>query len=169
MLCQAAETELAGRLRPGLTPEDCESAFVPAAAWMVLAWLQAGEAGVASFTAGNLTIHQDRAGRGGADCPGGAADGPLSGGRWIFLSGGGRMMEREWAALLARYGQSVALHRGEETVRTQAFLQAVTERDRAQEAPSPLGPAAGGPLFISRKAGGAADAGVLGGVEWDRL
>ena len=42
MLCQAAETELAGRLRPGLTPEDCESAFVPAAAWMVLAWLQAG-------------------------------------------------------------------------------------------------------------------------------
>ena len=50
MLCQAAETELAGRLRPGLTPEDCESAFVPAAAWMVLAWLQAGEAGVASFT-----------------------------------------------------------------------------------------------------------------------
>ena len=64
------------------------------------------------------------------------------------------MMEREWAALLARYGQSVALHRGEETVRTQAFLP---------------GPAAGGPLFISRKAGGAADAGVLGGVEWDRL
>ena len=49
------------------------------------------------------------------------------------------MMEREWAALLARYGQSVALHRGEETVRTQAFLQPVTERDRAQEAPSPLG------------------------------
>lgn len=47
------------------------------------------------------------------------------------------MMEREWAALLARYGQSVALHRGEETVRTQAFLQPVTERDRAQEAPSP--------------------------------
>ena len=66
------------------------------------------------------------------------------------------MMEREWAALLARYGQSVALHRGEETVRTQAF-------------PQPPGPAAGGPLFISRKAGGAADAGVLGGVEWDRL
>lgn len=49
------------------------------------------------------------------------------------------MMEREWAALLARYGQSVALHRGEETVRTQAFLQPGTERDRAQEAPSPLG------------------------------
>ena len=52
-------------LRPGLTPEDCESAFVPAAAWMVLAWLQAGEAGVASFTAGNLTIH--RTGQGAAE------------------------------------------------------------------------------------------------------
>ena len=47
MLCQAAETELAG------------------AAWMVLAWLQAGEAGVASFTAGNLTIH--RTGQGAAE------------------------------------------------------------------------------------------------------
>ena len=58
MLCQAAEMELAGRLRPGLTPEDCESAFVPAAAWLVLAWLQAGEAGVSSFTAGDLTIHR---------------------------------------------------------------------------------------------------------------
>ena len=65
MLCQAAETELAGRLRPGLTPEDCESAFVPAAAWMVLAWLQAGEAGVASFTAGDLTIR--RTGQGAAE------------------------------------------------------------------------------------------------------
>ena len=63
MLCQAAETELAGRLRPGLTPEDCESAFVPAAAWMVLAWLQA--AGVASFTAGDLTIR--RTGQGAAE------------------------------------------------------------------------------------------------------
>ena len=49
----------------GLMPEDCESAFVPAAAWMVLAWLQAGEAGVASFTAGNLTIH--RTGQGAAE------------------------------------------------------------------------------------------------------
>ena len=52
MLCQAAETELAGRLRPGLTPEDCESAFVP-------------EAGVASFTAGDLTIR--RTGQGAAE------------------------------------------------------------------------------------------------------
>ena len=64
-LCQAAEREMAGRLREGLSPEDCESAFVPAAAWMVLAWLQAGEAGVASFTAGNLTIH--RTGQGAAE------------------------------------------------------------------------------------------------------
>lgn len=65
MLCQAAEMELAGRLRPGLTPEDCESAFVSAAAWLVLAWLQAGEAGVSSFTAGDLTIH--RTGQGAAE------------------------------------------------------------------------------------------------------
>ena len=65
MLCQAAETELAGRLRPGLTPEDIGkiyrqifSADCYLAAWMVLAWLQAGESGVSSFTAGDLTIHR---------------------------------------------------------------------------------------------------------------
>ena len=34
VLCQAAQRELEGRLKPELTPEDCESAFVPAAAWM---------------------------------------------------------------------------------------------------------------------------------------
>jgi len=38
---------------------------VPAAAWLVLAWLQAGEAGVSSFTAGDLTIH--RTGQGAAE------------------------------------------------------------------------------------------------------
>lgn len=36
LLCQAAADTLTGMLRPGLTPQDCESAFLPAAAWM--AW-----------------------------------------------------------------------------------------------------------------------------------
>ena len=36
-LCQAVQDSLARRLRPGVAAEDCESAFVTAAAWMVLA------------------------------------------------------------------------------------------------------------------------------------
>ena len=50
-LCQAAETELARRLRPGVSPE-------------ALAGLTAGEsAGVERFTAGSVTIQEG----GGAD------------------------------------------------------------------------------------------------------
>ena len=63
VLCQAAQRELEGRLRPELTPEDCESAFVPAAAWMALAWLNTGGGtggeGITSFTAGDVTIRRE--------------------------------------------------------------------------------------------------------------
>ena len=60
-LCQAARRELEGRLKPGVTPEDCESAFVPAAAWMALAWLNTGTGseGVTAFTAGDVTIRRE--------------------------------------------------------------------------------------------------------------
>lgn len=57
-LCLAAERELRGRLRPGVTVEDCQPALLVAAAWMALGALQesraAGEA--ASFSAGDLSI-----------------------------------------------------------------------------------------------------------------
>lgn len=61
VLCQAAQRELEGRLKPELTPEDCESAFVPAAAWMALAWLNTGTGGegISSFTAGDVTIRRE--------------------------------------------------------------------------------------------------------------
>ncbi len=61
VLCQAAQQELEGRLRPGVTPDDCESAFVPAAAWMALAWLNTGNGGegVTAFTAGDVTIRKE--------------------------------------------------------------------------------------------------------------
>ena len=51
------------------------------------------------------------------------------------------MMDREWAAILARYGQDVTLHSGEETqgVALRAFLQPVLDKGREQEVPSPLG------------------------------
>ena len=56
---QAAEAELTGRLRPGVSPEDCGSAFVLACAWLALAGLAAGEgAGVEKFTAGSVTIQE---------------------------------------------------------------------------------------------------------------
>lgn len=41
-LCEAAETELAGRLRSGVTPEGCGEAFPVAAAWLALAGMCAG-------------------------------------------------------------------------------------------------------------------------------
>jgi hypothetical protein len=60
LLCQAAESELQGQLREGISPEDCAPAFAVAAAWMALAGLYAGRSsGVSSFSAGDLTIHQE--------------------------------------------------------------------------------------------------------------
>lgn len=58
-LCQAAEQELAGQLKQGLSPADCGPAFPVAAAWLVLAGLEAGNAGVSAFSAGDLTIRTD--------------------------------------------------------------------------------------------------------------
>ena len=64
-LCLAAERELTGRLKDGVTAEDCEPAFVAAAAWLALAGLQSGQAtdGVESFTAGELTVRLDSEGQ----------------------------------------------------------------------------------------------------------
>ena len=42
-LCSAAEAELAGKLRYGLKPEDCNGAFPLAAAWLARAGLCAGQ------------------------------------------------------------------------------------------------------------------------------
>lgn len=57
-ICQAAQTQLEGRLKPGLKPEDCGGAFPIAAAWLALNHLYAcgGAEDVESFTAGDLTI-----------------------------------------------------------------------------------------------------------------
>ena len=53
-----AQNQICQRLRTGLTPEDCGGAFSIAAAWLVLAALREGDAqaGVESFSAGDLTI-----------------------------------------------------------------------------------------------------------------
>lgn len=57
-LCAAAGAELAGRLREGLTPEDCGDAFRCAAALLAAAGLLPGrEAGEAEqFSAGEVSL-----------------------------------------------------------------------------------------------------------------
>ena len=52
-------------------------------------------------------------------------------------------MTGTWGRILARYGQSVTLRRGEEEQDCRAFLQPVRERreDWYQELPTPLGTA----------------------------
>ena len=59
-LCGEAMRTWEGRLREGLTPEDCRGAFVPACAWTALAGLapalEAGAPTPRSFTAGDLSV-----------------------------------------------------------------------------------------------------------------
>lgn len=58
-LCQAAECELTGKLKDGVSPEGCRGAFVIAAAWMALAGLcvsrQDGES-ITAWSAGDVSI-----------------------------------------------------------------------------------------------------------------
>lgn len=62
-LCELAVAELTGLLRPGVTAEDCGGAFVPAAAWLALAYQAEGEEdSVASFTAGEVSIRKQGVG-----------------------------------------------------------------------------------------------------------
>lgn len=60
LLAQAVEGQLAGRLKAGVTPEDCSAAFSLAAAMLVMDALEEcdGSGDVTSFTAGDLTIHR---------------------------------------------------------------------------------------------------------------
>lgn len=60
-LCGAAERELSGRLREGLTPEDCGQAYVLGCAWLALAALAGRGAGTAPvrFTAGQVSVQEE--------------------------------------------------------------------------------------------------------------
>lgn len=62
-LCRAAEQEMTGRLRDGVTPEDCGQAFALGCAWLALAGLTGGQAyGGMEFTAGSVTIREGGSG-----------------------------------------------------------------------------------------------------------
>lgn len=64
-LCEAAFRQLQGRLRAGVTPEDCGHCFVLAGAWLALAGLEVSRAvGQAEcFTAGDVSIQTGDAGQ----------------------------------------------------------------------------------------------------------
>lgn len=68
LLCRAAVASLTARLRPGLTPGDCQGDFVGAASLYALAALSEadGTEGIESFTAGDVTVR--RSGGTGARC-----------------------------------------------------------------------------------------------------
>lgn len=68
-LALAVERQLAGRLKEGVSPEDCGTAFPLAAAMVVTDRLSAvtgggGSGEITSFTAGDLTVRKE-AGSGG--------------------------------------------------------------------------------------------------------
>ena len=60
VLCQAAIVNLTGRLRPGLTPEDCKADFVAAASLYALAALAELDdmSRLEQVTAGDITLRQ---------------------------------------------------------------------------------------------------------------
>ena len=63
-LCEAAQKELAGALRDGLSPQDCPEQFALAGAWLALAGLEVsrGAGQAQSFSAGDVTVHSGNAG-----------------------------------------------------------------------------------------------------------
>ena len=58
VLCRVAKNTLAGRLRPGLTPEDCQADFIAAGSLFALAALSESDSSPERFTAGELTIQK---------------------------------------------------------------------------------------------------------------
>lgn len=58
VLCRVARTSLEGRLRSGLTPEDCRADFIAAGSLTALAALSGSDSGPERFTAGDLTVQR---------------------------------------------------------------------------------------------------------------
>jgi hypothetical protein len=58
-LCRAACRRLDGRLRDGVTANECADAYVTAAVWLALAGLDAQSGGTVSrFSAGDVTVEK---------------------------------------------------------------------------------------------------------------
>ena len=61
MLCRVAKTNLEGRLRSGLTPEDMRADFIAAGSLLALAALSESDDSPERFTAGELTVQRGSA------------------------------------------------------------------------------------------------------------
>ena len=57
-LCRVAKNTLAGRLRSGITPEDCRADFIAAGSLFALAALSESDGSPERFTAGELTVQK---------------------------------------------------------------------------------------------------------------
>lgn len=64
VLCRGANSALTARLRPGITPDDCKADFIATASLYALAALSeaAPNAGIESFTAGDITVRREGGG-----------------------------------------------------------------------------------------------------------
>lgn len=58
LLCSGAVSSLTGRLKNGVSVEDCQEAFVGAASLYALSGLWESGGGVQEFRAGDLTVRQ---------------------------------------------------------------------------------------------------------------
>ena len=69
-LCVACEAEVAGKLRTGVSVEQCEAAFICAAAWLAAAYYESGEGGgeIVSLRAGEMSVSAAGADRRSARC-----------------------------------------------------------------------------------------------------
>lgn len=69
VLCRGANNSLAGRLREGLTPEDCKADFIAAASLFALSALSEADetSAVEMFQAGDLSIRR-RGGDAASNC-----------------------------------------------------------------------------------------------------
>lgn len=68
LLCAAAVKGLEGRLKDGLTAQDCKADFVAAASLYALSALNETGANVKEFRAGDLTIRQGSGGDAASRC-----------------------------------------------------------------------------------------------------
>ena len=58
VLCRVAKNTLAGRLRSGITPEDCRADFIAAGSLYALAALSESDGSPERFPAGDLTVQR---------------------------------------------------------------------------------------------------------------
>ena len=68
LACEGACRLLDERLRPGVTPEDCQGAYPLAAAWIVMDWLRSGRGleGITALSAGDISVRREAGSGGGA-------------------------------------------------------------------------------------------------------